>query len=155
MEAAQSGKIEKHVLIRASRARVWRALTNPAEFSRWFGVEMTGAFQPGSSPEMVCANEGPAKGVRFHTDVQERTEERLLSWRWHPGMPDSAVDYSKEPSTLVEFRLEDAEGGTLLTVTESGFDRISLSRRAGVLAENTAGWEYQVNSVRNYVEQAP
>ena len=155
MEAAESGRIEKRVLIRAPRARVWRALTDPAEFSRWFGVEMAGAFQPGVRLQMISTHEGPAKGVHFHVDVQQRTEQQLLSWRWHPGMPDPAIDYSQEPTTLVEFRLEDAEGGTLLTVTESGFDRISLARRARLIAENTEGWEYQTNSVRNHVEQAP
>jgi uncharacterized protein YndB with AHSA1/START domain len=76
---------------------------------------------------------------------------RLLSWRWHPGAPNPAVDYSKEATTLVEFRLEDSERGTLLTVVETGFDRISLARRAGVYKDNDQGWEGQTKSLQRYV----
>ena len=150
METAQAGRIEKQVLIRAPRARVWRAITDPQEFSRWFGVVIEGSLQPGSRPRLTSTHEGPHKGVVFHFDVHEVVPERLFSWRWHPGVPPPGKDYSSEPATLVEFRLEDAEGGTLVTVAESGFEGLPLERRAAAIQDNQGGWEFQMNSLRNY-----
>jgi uncharacterized protein YndB with AHSA1/START domain len=154
MTVAEMSKIERRVLIRAPRAKVWRALTEKGEFARWFGVEMTGTFQPGARVEMKSTHETECKGDVTWVDVQEMTPERVFSWRWHPGVTDPNLDYSREPTTLVEFRLEDAEGGTLVTVTETGFDRISLARRAGVFAQNEAGWTHQMNSLESYAGQA-
>lgn len=154
MTVAEMSRIEKRMLIRAPRARVWRALTETGEFARWFGVEMTGTFQPGARLEMKSTHEGECQGESTYVEVQEMTPERTFSWRWHPGVRQPDVDYSQEPTTLVEFRLEDAEGGTLVTVTETGFDRISLARRAGVFAQNEAGWTSQMKSLESYVGQA-
>src|SRR5579863_4238689 len=107
MTAAEMTSIEKRMLIRAPRARVWRALTETGEFARWFGVEMTGTFQPGARLEMKSTHEGECKGESTWVEVQEMTPERTFSWRWHPGVRQPDVDYSQEPTTLVEFRLED------------------------------------------------
>ena len=64
------------------------------------------------------------------------------------------VDYSKEPTTLVAFELEEASGGTMLTVTESGFDRIPLERRAKAFAANEGGWTAQVKMIEKYLALA-
>jgi uncharacterized protein YndB with AHSA1/START domain len=152
MTPAELSKIEKQILIRAPRERVWRALTNVEEFSKWFGCETVGVFAPGARVEMVVIHQG--RTIPFHVIVEKVEPGRLLSWRWHPGMPRPEVDYSTESPTLVEFFLEDAEHGTLLTVVESGFDRISLARRAGVFAENDRGWEFQTKSIERYVRES-
>ena|SRR5579872_5758553 len=150
MVDSDMSRIEKSVRIGAPRARVWRALTSAPEFGAWFGVEVKGAFQPGVRVNMECTNEG-YRGVKFYVDVQEMVPERKFSWRWHPGLPDEGVDYTREPATLVEFTLEDADGGTLLKVVESGFDQITLPRRAKVFQSNDGGWAHQVNAIANYV----
>ena len=62
-----------------------------------------------------------------------------------------AIDYSAEPMTLVEFTLEEAEGGTALTIVESGFDRIPLARRAEAFRMNTEGWGGQIKNLERYV----
>jgi uncharacterized protein YndB with AHSA1/START domain len=152
MTISEQSSIEKRILIRAPRARVWRALTTAQEFSQWFGVKLAGEFQPGARVAMTALL--PGFEHDFYLEIQEMQPESKFSWRWHPGMPDPKVDYSKEPTTLVEFHLEDAEGGTLLTVVETGFDRISLSRRAGVFQQNEAGWAHQMKSIEKYVGQA-
>jgi uncharacterized protein YndB with AHSA1/START domain len=149
MIPSEMSKIEKRILLRAPRDRVWRALTNVEEFSKWFGVEAVGVFEPGARLEMSATHQG--RKMEFYVVVQHMEPGRLFSWRWHPGVPRTAVDYSIEPTTLVEFRLEDADGGTLLTVIESGFDEISLARRAGVFGENEKGWESQLKAVERYV----
>ena len=79
--------------------------------------------------------------------------ERLFSFHWHPYAVDPAFDYSKEPSTLVEFRLEESAGGTLLHVTESGFDALPASRRDEAFRMNSGGWTEQLKNIEAYVSK--
>jgi len=126
-------RIEKRVVLRAPRSRVWRAISDAKEFGTWFRITLDGAFAEGGT---VRGSHG-----QFKVDMLvERIEpERYFSYRWHPYPKDSAKDYSAEPMTLVEFTLEDAEGGTALTIVESGFDRIPLARRAEAFEATKVG----------------
>jgi uncharacterized protein YndB with AHSA1/START domain len=82
----------------------------------------------------------------------ERVEpEHHLSWRWHPAAIDASVDYSPEPTTLVEFELSEVDGGTLLRVVESGFDQIPAARRDEAFRMNTGGWDHQLVNIEQYV----
>ncbi len=103
---------------------------------------------------MISGDDSCGKGEAFYVFVEEMERPRKFSWRWHPGPRDPGVDYHAEPTTLVVFLLEEVEGGTLLSVTESGFDQISLVRRAGVLKQNTSGWEGQLKRIEHYVGHA-
>jgi uncharacterized protein YndB with AHSA1/START domain len=150
MAVANLSKIERKTVIRAPRERVWRAITEVAEFSKWFRVETAGPFQSGARVKMISTHES-CMGLEFWITIEQIEPGRLFSWRWHPGMPEEGIDYSVEPMTLVEFRLEDAPGGTLVTVTETGFDQISLARRARIFEENDKGWEFQMHSLTGYV----
>jgi len=152
MTTTELAKIERSIRIGASRDRVWRALTTPAEFGKWFGADVKGAFEPGARVQMTSLEES-CKGLVFFILV-EQASPYTFSWRWHPGMPEEAIDYSKEPMTLVEFRLEEADGGTLVTVTETGFDQISLTRRASVFAQNDGGWREQLLRLARYAQNA-
>jgi uncharacterized protein YndB with AHSA1/START domain len=145
-------RIERKIVIRAPRSRVWRALTTAREFSKWFHVEMQGEFAPGARIPMSSTYPG-CEGVSFTVEIQEISPETGFSWKWHPGMPQPGIDYSKEPATTVEFRLEEVVGGTLVTVVESGFDQIPLSRRAHVFEENTEGWRIQMESLDSYARE--
>ncbi|MBZ5725357.1 MAG: SRPBCC family protein [Acidobacteriia bacterium] len=153
MAGSELSRIEKKIVIRAPRERVWRAIANIEEFSRWFGVETSGTFAPGARVEMTSTQEG-CRGVAFWVEIEEMTPGRRLSWRWLPGMPEPGVDYSQEPATVVTFQLDDAPEGTLVTVVESGFDAISLARRAKVFEENEKGWEFQLKSLDKYAGPA-
>ena len=77
--------------------------------------------------------------------------EDLFSYRWHPFAVDPNKDYSSEPTTLVEFRLADVDGGTELTVVESGFDGIPLERRDEAFRMNEGGWTAQITNIERYV----
>jgi uncharacterized protein YndB with AHSA1/START domain len=77
--------------------------------------------------------------------------ERLLSFRWHPYAIDPKVDYSKEPTTLVAFELKESDGGTLLSVVESGFDSIPASRRDEAFRMNSGGWEAQMKNIAKHL----
>jgi uncharacterized protein YndB with AHSA1/START domain len=144
--------IEREVLLRAPRSRVWNALTDVKKFCQWFGVDSAdGVFAPGAKVHMDASEE---YGGHFDIFVQEMQPEQLFSWRWHPGAHDASLDYAREPTTLVVCKLAEVEGGTLLTITESGFDAISLARRAKVFGQNNLGWDDQVRNLQRYVNQA-
>ncbi|HKN13928.1 MAG TPA: SRPBCC family protein [Candidatus Binatus sp.] len=156
-------RIEKRVLLRAPRDRVWRAISESSQFGAWFGVKFDGPFVPGASiigsivpttvdPE-VAKSQKPYEGYRFEFSVDRIEPMRFFSFRWHPFAVDPAVDYSKEPSTLVAFELEEVSGGTMLTVTESGFDQIPLERRAKAFAANEQGWAAQMTLIEKYLAQ--
>lgn len=163
MPAGTTDRIEKRILLRATRDRVWRALTDSREFGVWFGMRFTEPFAPGKrmtgriAPTEVDAEVAAAQkefeGLVFEIVVERIEPKRLFSYWWHPGAVDPKVDYSKEPMTLVEFVLDDAEGGILLTVTESGFDKIPLARRASAFSGNDAGWTQVATLIETYLDR--
>ena len=145
-------RIERNVMIKAARSRVWRAISNAGEFGDWFGVDFKGkAFVPGKVTLGKITYPG-FEHLTMEVLVEQVEPERLLSWRWHPAAIDPKVDYSQEPTTLVVFELKEVEGGTLLTVVESGLDKIPLSRRAEAFRMNSSGWDQQMVFVKKHVE---
>ena len=149
-DTTSTDRIEQRVVLRAPRTRVWRALTNAEEFGTWFRVKLEGAFTEGKSVRGRLSIPG-YEHVTLEMLVERIDPERYFSYRWHPYAVDPAVDYSAEPTTLVEFRLEDTEGGTALTIVESGFDRIPLARRAEAFRMNDNGWDGQIKQLARYV----
>lgn len=146
-------RIEKKILLRAPLARVWRALTDAEEFGTWFRVKLQGSFAP--SARLVGHITYPGyEHLKMELTVEKMEPERLFSYRWHPYAVDPAVDYSAEPTTLVEFHLTPTEEGTLLTVIESGFDRIPLERRAEAYRMNEGGWAEQLTNIERHVAAA-
>src|ERR1700721_642400 len=152
MTAFGLSTVERSTLVRAPRSRVWQALTSLKEFSKWFCVEAEGEFTRGARIRMICT-EDSCKGEEFFVDVVKMDAPETFSWRWHPGSKRPGEDNSSEPMTLVEFRLAEVEGGTLVTVVETGFDGLSLARRARVFEENDKGWEFQLGSLTRYAGQ--
>jgi len=151
MNTSSTDRIERKILLKAPRSRVWRALSDANEFGEWFGVNFTGkTFVAGKHLQGKITYPGYEHLV-MEVLIERVVPERLLSWRWHPAAIDSSVDYSKEPTTLVVFELEDSTGGILLTVAESGFDKIPQTRRASVLRLNTTGWEEQMKNIEKHV----
>ena len=148
---SSTDRIEKRVVLRAPRSRVWRALTNAEEFSTWFRINLEGAIAEGRPVRGKLTFKG-YEHITVEMLVERIEPERYFSYRWHPYALDPAVDYSLEPTTLVEFSLEEAEGGTALTIVESGFDRIPLARRAEAFKANEGGWTHQARLIKKYVE---
>jgi uncharacterized protein YndB with AHSA1/START domain len=147
-------RIERKVLIKATRARVWRAVADAAEFGSWFGVDFKGkSFVAGKSVQGKITYPG-YEHLTMEVLIEQVVPERLLSWRWHPAAIDPAVDYSQEPTTLVVFELEEVDGGVMLRVVESGLDKIPLERRATVLRLNSSGWDAQMENVKKHVAKA-
>jgi len=143
-------RIEKEVVLRAPRSRVWRALTDAEEFGAWFGVKLQGGFAAGARVQGQITIPG-YEHVTMDITVVRLEPERRFTWRWHPAAVEPGVDYSAEPTTLVEFHLEEVAGGTRLTVVESGFESIPLARRAKALEENEGGWAAQLQNIARHV----
>jgi uncharacterized protein YndB with AHSA1/START domain len=144
-------RIEKHMVLRAPRARVWRALTIAEQFGAWFRVKLEGEFAAGETIRGRLVIPG-YQHVTLEMLVERIEPEHYFSYRWHPYAVDPKADYSAEPTTLVEFSLEEQAGGTALTIIESGFDRIPLSRRAEAFRMNDRGWASESEKLARYVE---
>ena len=143
-------RIEKTIVLKAPRARVWRALTYHQEFGAWFRVALESPFREGETVRGRITHPG-YEHATMEVVVERMEPERLFSYRWHPFAVDKATDYSHEPPTLVEFRLEDAPGGTRLTVVESGFDKLPPERRDEAFRMNEGGWAEQVTNIERHV----
>ena len=144
-------KIERQIVLKASGARVWRALSQAEEFGDWFGVALKGqAFVAGQRTHGHITYPG-YEHILFDALVVEMVAERRLSFRWHPYAMDPAVDYSLEPTTLIEFTLEPIASGTLLRVVESGFDQVPAARRAEAFRMNSGGWEAQMKNIARHL----
>ncbi|HEX7077852.1 MAG TPA: SRPBCC family protein [Candidatus Eisenbacteria bacterium] len=154
MKTTTTDRIEKEVLLRAPRSRVWRALTDSKEFGSWFQALFTEPFRLGARTKGRITYPGYEHLV-LEFAIEKIEPERLFSFRWHPNALDPNVDYSKEPMTLVEFTLEDAEGGTRLRLVESGFDAIPIERRAAALKSNDGGWTQQMVAIEGYLRKNP
>jgi uncharacterized protein YndB with AHSA1/START domain len=147
-------QIERSIVIKASAERVWRALSSPQEFGAWFGVKLDGGpFAPGQHTKGPITITG-FEHVIFNAWIERVEPPSLLSYRWHPYAIEPGVDYSGEECTLVTFTLQSSgDGGTLLTVVESGFDKVPAHRRADAFHMNSKGWEGQLQNIGRYVTQ--
>jgi len=157
-----SDRIEKTVVLRAPRAKVWSAISDSRAFGTWFGLDLEGPFVAGAVVKgkivptkvdaEVAKQQAPHVGMACDLMVERIEPERHLSFRWHPGA-DPNVDRDA-PTTLVTFELESVAEGTRLTITESGFDRLPLERRAKAFADNEGGWEIQTTLIAKFLDGA-
>lgn len=159
--SASTDRIEQQILLHAPLERVWLALIEPDAFGAWFGMAFDGPFVIGQpvtgkivptqvDPEVARLQE-PHAGTPFKLLIERIEPMQVFAWRWHPYAIDPDTDYEQEPTTLVTFELESVEGGTLLRLTESGFDRLPPARRADALRANEGGWSMQMSNLEKYV----
>jgi len=154
-------RIEKEVVLRAPLARVWQAISNADEFGQWFGVRFDGPFVEGASvtgvitpttvDEDVARKQEPHAGKTDTWQIVAIEPQRRLAFRWHPYPAEPGADGSQEPTTLVEFTLAETDGGVLLRIVESGFDKIPAEHRASAFEGNSEGWAKQTELVRKYL----
>jgi uncharacterized protein YndB with AHSA1/START domain len=162
--SSNSDRFEKKVLLRAPRERVWRAISDSNQFGSWFGVQfdvpfiantrIIGKLVPTKVDAEVAKTQQAYEGYSFEFFIDRIEPMQLFSFRWHPYAVDRAFDYSKEPTTLVVFELEEVADGTMLTISESGFDRIPLERRATAFARNDEGWTAQATLIEKFIALA-
>jgi len=149
--ATSTDRIERQILLKAPRSRVWHALADAEAFGDWFGVALKGQRFVAGKPARGPITYPGYENLLFEIVLERIEPERRLSFHWHPHAVDPAHDYSHEPPTLVVFELEDAADGTLLRVVETGFDRIPAERRAQAFRMNGSGWEQQMRNIEQHV----
>ncbi len=153
--------IEKRVVLNAPIGRVWAAISDAKQFGAWFGCELDGPFVAGQritgrirptqvDPAIAKAQE-PYAGQPMEWLVEAIEPPHRFAFRWHPFAIERGVDYSAEPTTLVEFELAETRSGTRLVIRESGFDHIPLERRAKAFAANDGGWTAQLDLIAKYL----
>jgi uncharacterized protein YndB with AHSA1/START domain len=143
--------IEQRVWVRADCARVWRALSDRTEFESWFRVRLDAPLAVGAANSMADPSDSETFD-RYWFEVLEMEADSHIVWKWHPGAHDPHVDYAQETPTTVRIALAPHLDGTMVTVTETGFDAIALARRPSVLRDNVNGWLDQMASLRRYVD---
>jgi len=167
-------RIEKQIRLEAPQSRVWKAIADSAEFGRWFGVELDGPWIVGQPmrgrfpwlPNQAAIDEALAsmglpsapvttKVPEVFCVVEAIEPETCFRFRWIPYGIDAGIDPETEPKTVVEFRLAADGSGTLLSVTESGFDQVPLARRRRAFLMNTGGWSAQLENIRNHLQSQP
>jgi uncharacterized protein YndB with AHSA1/START domain len=153
MPTTVADRIEKQIVLRAPRSRVWRALSDAEEFGGWFGVKLQGAFSEGATVRGQITHPG-YEHLMMEVFVERVEPERYIAWRWHPYAVDPKIDYSNEPTTLVEFHLKEIPNGTEVTVVESGFSQIPLGRRDEAFRMNEGGWTQQMRNIERHVAQS-
>src|SRR5262245_14463252 len=149
MTTTELSRIERKTMIRAPRSRVWKAIADVNQFAAWFHVKAEGTFEPGARVRMTSTYPGH-EGTVFYVNINEVTPERRFSWRWNPGS-EQPSEGSQAPMTLVEFLLDEVDGGTMVTLVESGFDQVDPVLRAKAFADNSEGWTIQMENLANYV----
>lgn len=150
MAESTPDEIVTEVALRVPLARAWRAISDHREFGSWFGVKLESGFEAGKKVRGAITYPG-YEHLTMELDVERVEEERVLAFRWHPYAVEVGKDYSAEPTTLVTFELEAIDATTTrLRVTESGFARIPLARRAEAYRMNAGGWEQQMKNVASH-----
>jgi uncharacterized protein YndB with AHSA1/START domain len=146
-------RIRKSAIIHAPRNQVWRILSDSDEFSEWFGVKLEEPFAPGARLSAKVAHKG-TDDHPFEMTIGRVEPERLLSWRWYPGAMDPSSEHQAEPTTLVSFELDEAPGGTRVTIEESGFDALPEAHRLKAYQTNERVWEMQLRAIDRYLAMA-
>ncbi|KAF6688666.1 MULTISPECIES: SRPBCC family protein [Pseudomonas] len=145
-------RIERKILLNASRKKVWDALTDAEQFGQWFGIALKGkAFVEGETVEAPITYPG-YEHVIWKARIERILPQTLFSFRWHPFAVDDTIDYDKENPTLVEFTIEDHAPGILLRVVESGFNEIPDARRQKAFKMNSRGWDEQMGNIENFLK---
>ncbi|HEY5922117.1 MAG TPA: SRPBCC domain-containing protein [Kofleriaceae bacterium] len=142
-------RVEQTIELRAPRSRVWRAISNGKDFGTWFGLgeplTLEGDFVPGAKITGVWGS-GASQVRELFCTIDKVEPERALSFRWVPYEIPPGDDPAKHPTTCIEFRLDDIEIGTRLTVVESGFSKLPADKQY-TRERNGRGWAGQVHAI--------
>jgi len=134
--------VRRTIRIAAPVEKVWRAVTEPEHISRWFGRTVLDGAGAGATGTMTFDGYG-----EIPIRVEAVDAPRSVSYRWSN---DDAVRRAGEmideaTTTVFTFSLDEIDGGTELTVVETGFDR--TSNPAANMADHAEGWVSELDKL--------
>jgi uncharacterized protein YndB with AHSA1/START domain len=149
MNTTKQDTIERELTFSAPIERVYRALADPSEISKWFPEAVEGELKPGESPVFDFGKYG-----KVSVYVVAAEPNAYFAYRWRPGGGSDVGDVLSGPNTLVEFKLEAVAGGTKLQMVESGFASLPEEMYAQALEDNTGGWDSELTALAEYLKAA-
>ena len=143
--------IEKSILLSAAPDRVWRALSDAAEFGRWFRAEVTGEMREGAV--LGCRSLYPGtEHMRWDMYIHVMEPNRRLVWDWPAFDPSAFPDDPDINARLtVEVAIAPEGDSTRLTLRESGFADLPEGPALAVWQRNEGGWTMQLDNIAAHV----
>lgn len=138
--------ITKEITVSSDLARVYSAITEPEELVKWFPSAIEGSFEEGDGPLLNFGEHGKNRIL-----IVSKKPHNYFSYRWVPGAAHFQGDVAEVPNTLVEFFLEEVDGGVKVTVKESGFATLPEDTRQGQFEQNTQGWGFMLGRLEKLV----
>ncbi|MFE6964208.1 SRPBCC family protein [Agromyces sp. NPDC057679] len=134
--------VRRTIRIAAPLDKVWRAVTEPEHISRWFGQTVLDGAGVGATGSMTFEGYGT-----IPLRVEAIEAPRSVSYRWSN---DDAVrraggTIDAGTTTVFTFTLDEVDGGTELTVVETGFDRTTDPRAN--MADHAEGWVSELDKL--------
>ena len=146
----ENDRITRQIQIDTDPQRVWNALSDPTEFGTWFRVKLDGPFVVGETTTGKMTYPGH-EGAPWTTITEAMEPPERLVFRWPDCVPGEDVSPDTNWMT-VSFTLQPRDGGTLVTVSETGFAAVLEDRRVSLLRDNAEGWEIQTANLKHHVE---
>jgi len=135
-------RIERTLDLAHPPAKVWAALTTAEGLGTWFGNSAEVDLRPGGEAQLRW-NEGHKATLQIK--VVEPVTRFAYSWGIE-GLP------AEDPRrTFVDFLLEPHDGGTRLTVVESGFAQLSPAEHDHSYKQNNSGWDSELGELVAYL----
>lgn len=105
--------LRREVVFDAPADEVWRALSDPAFFSDWFGAHVVGSLAPGRQIRFTFPD-----GVERAAAVEDVLPHRSLIFRWLPFERATDGSTRARPVTRIEFHVSETAVGTLVVFIE-------------------------------------
>jgi uncharacterized protein YndB with AHSA1/START domain len=146
MNTAIQDTIQREIVLRAPKQRVFEAITDPTKIINWFPDRVEGTLKKGEQSVFDFTDFGK---VALHVVASDPHD--YFAYRWVPSVGASEEDPLKQANTLVEFRLEDVAEGTMLKLTESGFASLPKEVIEKSLSDNNEGWDMMIARLEKYM----
>src|SRR5579871_6240969 len=132
----------RSAVIKADQARVWKAITTPEQINTWFDPEMKWDFMPAVGEPIRFHYKGEFVGYGRIVTVEPMT---TFAFNWTP-------EAGNPVETRVTFVLEAVPEGTLVTISEAGFEKLPDNVRQKRYEMNGQGWSLTLDHLTDYLK---
>lgn len=144
--------IEREMILKAPIERVFNGLADAKSMCSWFMNGIEGDYRAGQN--VVFIFKGSTQTFRVSAHIVAMDPNHYFAYRWVPGSDSIEGDLTEAATTLVEFFLEEVDGGTKLRMVESGFASLPAEYYEQAFSDNSGGWDEELPKLKAYIEQA-